>query len=239
MDLGFCGIIDIVIVLMSIILIIVGYKKGFIKKAIGFIGILVAIIIAFMFCKQLANCFVGTDFMYNQIYESIYDKAISAFTLANGEEETIKQVLINMEMPEFFAGLFAKVIGEQYDSIKIATSIALYFTDFLMTIICFFIIFVGVILLTLIFKLLATILRENAIIRFLDGILGIVFYLSVFFIILYIAFTIVRFMENADYFVKVKEFLDVDMMLNDPDKFRLSKFLYHHNVLYSLLHIFF
>ena len=48
-----------------------------------------------------------------------------------------------------------------------------------------------------------------------------------------------RLMGNAEFFAPVQSFLEVDMKLNDPDAFRLSKFFYEHNIIYAILDIFF
>lgn len=235
MDLYICGIIDIILVVLAVLVIIIGYKKGFLHKAIGLIGLFVGLVIAFVFCQQLASCFKSNGIIYNNIYDSIYQRALESQEL---QSLTVRDVLINMGINDFFADMFARSIGD-INPLEVATKIADYFAYILLIIICFFILFFGVFLASIVLKILSKILRGSKIIRFIDGLLGIVLYFGLFAISVYIVFTIIKYMENADFFVPVKNFLDVDMKLNDPDTFRLSKFFYEHNIIYSILHIFF
>ena len=59
-----------------------------------------------------------------------------------------------------------------------------------------------------------------------------------FMIFVYVVFTIFHYMEDYAFFSPVKNFLDVDMKLNE-DTFRLSKYFYEHNIVYAILNIFF
>ncbi len=241
MDFGFCGIIDIIFLLLLIFVVIFGYKKGFLKKAIGLVGLFVGLVVAIAFCTQLAGWFESTGFIYNSIYDNIKENVLNAdiFTNPIGTTATIQEVLINMGMPEFFANIFAGNIQDSFSVETVAINISQYFSHIAMVIISFFILFIGVFVLAFLLKILAAILRGNAFIRFIDGILGVVLYGCMFMLAVYIIFTVMRFMENAEFFASCKSFLDVDMKLNDPDTFRLSKFFYEHNIIYAILDIFF
>ena len=59
MDLRICGLIDIILILLILLVLFLGYKKGFLKKAIGLIGLFVGLAIAFVFCTQLPNSFTS------------------------------------------------------------------------------------------------------------------------------------------------------------------------------------
>jgi uncharacterized membrane protein required for colicin V production len=56
---GFCGIIDIVIVVLFLIFAIIGYKKGFATKIISLLSFIIVIILAFLFAGQLAKQIQG------------------------------------------------------------------------------------------------------------------------------------------------------------------------------------
>ena len=60
MDLKICGLIDIILIVLIGIALFLGYKKGFLNKAIGLIGLFVGLAIAFVFCSQLAGWFEST-----------------------------------------------------------------------------------------------------------------------------------------------------------------------------------
>lgn len=241
MDFGFCGIIDIIFIVLLIFVIIFGYKKGFLNKAIGLVGLFVGLVVAVAFCTQLAGWFESTGMIYNSIYDNIKENVLSAdiFTNPIGTTATIKEVLMNMGMPEFFANMFAGNIQDSFSVETVAINISRYFSHIAMVVISFFILFVGVFILAFLLKILAKILRGNAFIKFIDGILGIVLYGCMFMLVVYVIFTIMRLMGNAEFFAPVQSFLEVDIKLNDPDAFRLSKFFYEHNIIYAILDIFF
>ena len=76
---------------------------------------------------------------------------------------------------------------------------------------------------------------NNAFIKLIDGILGAAFHVCIYAVVIYSLFTILHFIIDLDWFSNVKEFLVVDMMLDNPDEFRVSKFIYEHNVIYNII----
>ena len=94
--------------------------------------------------------------------------------------------------------------------------------------------FVIVLFGALLLKLLVTILRGNAIIKCVDGIFGVVFYVSMTMLFIYTVFAIFRAFADKEFFAPVQDFLLTDMMLNNPEEKRFSKYLYEHNIVYSL-----
>lgn len=238
MDLGFCGIIDIVLVLLLLITCFLGYKKGFLNKAIGLIGLLVALVVAFVFCTQLAGWFKSTGFIYDNVFGMINNNVSNAVNEV-GNAQTVKEALLNLGIFEPFAEMLSNRIDYAADVPMLISNISNFFTTICMNLISFIILFFGTFLCALLLKGVAAILRGNAIIRFVDGVLGIVLYCCLFLILLMVVFTIVNFMQDADYFKPIKEFMDVDMKLLDDNAFRLSKYLYKNNIIYSTLRIFF
>ena len=240
MDLKICGIIDILLIVCIVVTLIIGYKKGFLKKAIGLISLFVALALAFVFCTQLANWLEDVGLVYDPIYEKIYNNVITAdiFQSTDGLGATTQDVLVNIGVPKFLANMFASNIPDALTPIKIAENVAHYFSHMLTVIISFFILFIGVFICAIILKIITKILRGNKLIRFIDGLLGMVLYFCLFMIFVYVVFTIFHYMEDYAFFSPVKNFLDIDMKLNE-DTFRLSKYFYEHNIVYAILNIFF
>lgn len=240
MDLKICGIIDIVLVVLMGLSLFIGYKKGFLKKAIGLLGLFVALAIAFVFCSQLAGWFESTGFIYDSIFEKIKNNVLESEIFANsgGADASVQDVLVSIGVPNFLAKFFASNILEGTTVSMLAANIAGYFAHILMVIICFFILFFGVFILSFILKIIATILRGNAFIRYVDGILGMILYFCLLMIFVYAVFAILRMMTHYEFFAGGLRFLEVDMKLNE-DTFRLSKFFYQHNIIYAFFDIFF
>ena len=240
MDLKICGIIDIILILLMILSLVIGYKKGFLNKAIGLIGLIVALVVAFVFCKQLASAFESSGIIYKPIFENIKNNVLETeiFKNAGGKDASIADVLVSMKIPRFFANMFASNIAGGATVETIAENVSHFFTHIIVVIISFFILFVGVFIAAILLKIITYILRGNAIIRAIDGILGMVLYFCLLMVMVYAVFALMRLFANFEFASGLKRFLDVDMKLNE-NTFRLSKFFYQHNIIYSFFDIFF
>ena len=160
------------------------------------------------------------------------------FQTANGTEATVPEVLMNIGVPKFLANMFGSNLAAGTTVETIAINIAGYFAHILMVIISFIILFIGVFILSIVLKIISTILRGNAIIRFIDGILGMALYFCLFMITIYVIFAIMRWMGHYEFFAGAQKFLDVDMKLSE-DTFRLSKFFYQNNIIYAFFDMLF
>lgn len=240
MDLKICGIIDIVLVVLILLVLFIGFKKGFLKKAIGLLGLFVGLAIAFVFCSQLAGWLESTGFIYDKIFDSIKSNVLETdiFKESLTGDIEIADVLQGIGIPKFFANMFAANIDPALTPLMIAENIAHFFAHILMVIISFFFLFIGVFIVSILLKLITTILRGNAIIKTVDGILGMVLYFCLFMILVYAVFALLRLLGHYEFFAGCQKFLDVDLKLKE-DTFRLSKFFYNHNVIYSFFDIFF
>lgn len=244
MDLKICGIVDIVLVLIAIILIIVGYKKGFIKKLISLAGILVIVVFSAVLCGQFSEFMIHNNIFYPSIYESIYNNIIGNFDEQNIELTyiTVSEALEQgLNVPKFFADFICNGIEEgsaSLPALEAASKIAEYLSSIVMTIISFFVLLIGTFISVLILKLVADALRTNKLIRFVDGVLGAIFYIAVYAVIVCVLFYALSLMIDQTWFESAREWLDVDMMLSDDSKFRISKAIYESNILKRILDLF-
>ena len=243
MDFGICGILDIVLVLLGIICLVWGFKKGFIKKILSLAGFLAVLILAFVYCKQFAQFLTEKNFIYPNIYNPILEHLLLQASEAGLEATSnVKDFLvIYLELPEFMAELFAKVLDVSGNVETVCVSISEYISNIAMNIISFLIILVGSSVLVLLLKLITNTLRKVKIIRIIDGMLGAVLYFTIFLLFVYIGFTFVQIFMEQPWFAQAKEFLIVDMMLpvaGEETPFRLSRYIYENNVLYKLIEMF-
>ena len=238
MDLGICGIIDIVIVVLAIIVAIIGYKKGFMKKFLSIFGILAIIIFSLSYCGQFSQWLIHNELIYPSIESSIYSN-ISEYITANGYNDlTVGQVIAKaLEIPEFIANIVARGIPEGTAN-ELASSISTYLATSLMNIIAFLILVVGLLICLAILKIVVFVLRANKFIRTLDGILGLIFYVSAYSVVVLTLFYFLSIVIDMEWFSKAKEWLVVDMQLGN-DNFRISKAFYEGNVLKRIIDIIF
>ena len=241
MDWGIIGLIDVIIILLTLIMAIVGYKTGFLKKAIGLVSFFVALIVSLVFCKPFAGFLTEHDIIYGGLYGKVEDKVstienIEYLDYAPDMSEAIQDTT---NLPKFIADFLANKITENTSSAEVISKISTAVADVLMVIVSavllFFIVFFG----ALILKVIVHILRGNAIIKCVDGIVGIVFYVCIFFLFVYTVFAIFKGFADKEFFEPVQNFLVTDMMLENPDEFRISKYLYEHNIVYSFFEFLF
>lgn len=243
MDLLICGLLDIIIIVGIIIFAIVGYKKGFMKKLLSLGGILLILIFSLVFCGQFAEFMISHDMIYPGIFDKIHSGFLTKLEGKDISQDATLNVFLNeyLGIPKLFANLFGKGVtndaGELLTAADMAYATADYIASILMNIISFLILAFIIFIVIVILKLIADGLRTNKLVEVIDGILGILFYLTVFILCICVLFWILSLFMRADWFV-AKEFFEIDMQLN-TDKFRISKFIYEGNILRRIMDLFF
>ena len=201
----------------------------------------VALIVSLVFCKQFAGFLKSHDIIYGGLYEKVEYKVSSIDGIQNLDyaPDMSNAIQEATDLPRFIADFLANKITENTSSTEVITKLSTAVADVLMVIVSaillFFIVFFG----ALILKLIVHILRGNAIIKCVDGIIGVVFYVCMFMLFVYSVFAIFKAFADKEFFIPVQNFLVTDMMLDNPDKFRISKYLYEHNIIYSLFEFLF
>ncbi len=242
MDLYICGLIDIILVLGVIIFFFVGYKTGFIKKVINIAGVLVILIFSVVFCSQFAEFLTAHNIIYPNINDAIYNSIVNKLAEKNISADSSLTVLLHdgVGIPQWISNLLANAI--ESDTIKSTSdavlSISSYITGLIMVVISFFILFIGLLIIIYILKKIADGLRKNGLIRFVDGVLGALFSLTIYSVVVLVLFCIMSYMMDAEWFSTAREWLIVDMQL-DTDRFRISKIIYNGNILTNFLNLFF
>lgn len=241
MDWGIIGLIDVIIVLLFIITVLVGYHKGFLKKAIGLVSLLVAVIVAFVFCKQFAGFLEEQNIIYGDIYTMVEAKVagIDGIEYLDNAPDMSLAIQEAIGLPKFIASFLAEKITENTSSVEIISRVSTTVTDVIMIGVSWLLLFIIVFVGALVLKLVVHILRGNAIIKFVDGVIGVVFYVCLLMLFIYSVFSIFKVVADKEFFAPVQSFLNVDMMLDNPEEFRLSKWIYEHNIVYSLFEILF
>lgn len=242
MDLYICGLIDIILIIGVILFFIIGYKTGFMKKIINTAGVLIILIFSIVFCSQFAEFLTAHNIFYPSINDAIYSSIVEKLSEKNISVDSSISVLLHdgVGVPTFIANLMSNAI--ESETIKTTSdavlSISSYITGLIMVVISFFILFIGLLIIIYILKKIADGLRKNGLVRFVDGVLGALFSLAIYSVVVLVLFCIMSYMMNAEWFSTAREWLIVDMQL-DTDKFRISKIIYNGNILTNILNLFF
>ena len=171
MDFGICGLLDIIIVVLGLIVILLGYRKGFLKKVLSVVGFFAIAILSFVYCKQFATFLIQKDFIYPEIYNPIYNHLLNQ-TLEAGltPNSTLSDLLtIGLGLPDVMARIFANVLNVSGDINQICAGISQYLSTIAMNIISFLIILVGASIVVLILKIIADAARKVKVVRVIDG----------------------------------------------------------------------
>lgn len=227
MDWGFTGLLDVLIILFALINIFLGFKKGFMNKMLSFVGFIAIVIFAFFFCTQVASWFHGGK-LFTSI-ESGFANNISE-RLGGVEGKSCADVVSAATgIPTWITQFFANAMGNP-SAEEAVNTVSTTLTTWIMNIIAFVgIVIVGLILIGIL-KLITKNLRSITAVKIIDGVLGVVLYVGIYFAILTGLFALLNLImsQNWEWLSGVTNWFRIDMQL-DTDKFRISKILYENN----------
>lgn len=233
-------ILDIIFIVLAIGIMVLGYVRGFLHKALSLIGFLAILAVSFAFCTQLAELFKNGDIIYPSIYNKIAGQITSTMEASYGSDyssaTTVDFIAVGLDYPTWVAKIFVSIIGipAETTGAEIISTIADYLATISLNIICFFIMFVVSYILLIVLKILTSVLRKVFVIKLIDGILGIIFYMSLYLLTLCIFLLILYYMIDATWFSGARDFFAANLQI-DGDGFRLIGWIYKTN---PILHLF-
>ena len=227
MDFGFFGIIDLIVLGLGILAIFIGYKIGFMKKFIGLFGVLIIILLSFLLAPTFAQILIKMKIIsiYNGVYSSVAEKVASSAPDAS-VEDIIESSLGALAI---FSSLIIKHVNVETKE-ELPDCVASKAAGYAMNVISFFILIVIFIILLIILKIIVSCARDSAVVRRVDGILGIFLYFGIYLVIVSLLFFLLKiFIDHNVFTGNTYEFFAKDLQLN-TDSFRLSKFIYNGNL---------
>ncbi len=237
-------ILDLILIALFLIVAIIGYKVGFLTTLLKLTSALSGIIIAICFTKPVTNLAIewGLDDSIEQtVYTNITTSdAFIAYTEGGAGVEGVNNLLQELGLPSFIANFVAGSLADAVDPLEIATSISQGVSYVFVFIIVFLLLLIFSSLAFFILKLLVKSIRKSVgVFRVLDGIVGIMFYLLIFMLIVYIAFLIISLILQSSApdsgFVL---FMEEQLHLDD-EEFGLAKYIYKNNMLGNFLSLIF
>ena len=235
----YVGIVDVFIVIGFIVSIILGIKKGFLTKIIGIASGICGLLFALLFCVKFANGVLypwfGTD-LQNHFYTNI----MANETFANMTSESAVDVMSSLGIPSFIANLILNNSASSAEEFaqSVATNLANLATTASLIVISFIILFFGTTIIFFLLKLLVKLLRTSKFVRVVDGILGLVLYSVLFYIILQVIFFVIIIIYNKAGLTGFNEFVQYDI-LGQEASFRLSQWFFMNNFFGNLIGLLF
>ncbi|MCR5422929.1 MAG: CvpA family protein [Bacilli bacterium] len=239
------GIIDIVLLAVTAIIMLVGLKKGIVKQLTGGITLIGSIVLAIFVYKYVANYVLTSDLFYN-INEKFYslisskaDEASMAVTIETAQEAGVREVLSAISIPKFLQGMFVKTLADtiasnpdmtvgNYVSNAISTK-AIIVGAFILTFI------VGLIVIGILVALLRKIADLPGI-KVVDRILGMVFSLAKWAVVVCILLWLVTLLYKIPTVgEKIYAFMDAQLLLSDDNAMGVTKWVYLNNPIFKML----
>ncbi len=228
MDWGIVGLIDVIIIVLGILVVIFGYKKGFMNKALSMLGAVVLFAFAIFYSAQLAGIFKSSGFMYNGIYSGMLEKITP--NLNDSFSVTLEK---SFGIPSFIAAILTFFMGNPKSGLTAEASAEIVATK-TVVLISFFILFIAGIIVLIILHAITKSLREQQVIRVIDGIFGVFLYLTLYAVVILVAFFVLDLVYKNTAGQPFNDWLTVDLQLNDPTKFRISKYFFENNFLIQI-----
>lgn len=238
----YVGIIDILIVLFILLLAFIGYKIGFFNTALKIGSVISGFVFSIALCKPFSK-FLGLFFYkplfnrYNRKVRSL--EVFQKITGAENPNDALKEVLVDLNFPNKLASFIAKRVNvSDVENLQnsIANGISKVMANTILVVISFIVLLIGTAIVLFIMRKFIETLRENNKFRVFDGILGIVFWLLIAFVIITIIFFILTFFSKSG---GVYEFLNRDLRIESRKGIGLGRWFYSSNILRILFNLIF
>lgn len=239
------GIIDFVLIGISVIVALIGLKRGIVKQLTSGITFISAIVIAFFTYKYVANYILTSDIFYN-INEKFYnlvaskasEEAIKA-TIENAGVAGVKEVLSAVKIPGFLQGMFVKTLDA-----TIASNPSMLVGDYVSNAFatkaiivgsCIAMFIVGMIVVAILVALLRKIADLPGI-KVVDRLLGMIFSLAKWAIaVCVILFVVTLLYKIPGFGANVENFMKTQINLDDDTYMSLTKWVYVNNPVLKII----
>ena len=236
-------ILDITIILLFLGFVFLGFKIGFFSTVLKITSALSGIILALCLTKPTTNLMINWD-VGNKLEEKIYTNittsdAFAAYVEGGEGVDGIDFLLEELGVPSFMSSFIAPKIAENVEPLEAAREVAgsiryicVFILTFIALAICSSIIF-------FVLKLIIKAIRKWKLFRTVDGLLGILFYILLFFLFIYTTFLIISIVMHSGSpdsgFVK---FMENQLHLDD-EEFGVAKYLFKNNIIGNFFQLIF
>ncbi|MCR5231705.1 MAG: CvpA family protein [Acholeplasmatales bacterium] len=235
MNWGFTGLLDIIIIVLGLLSLLIGFKKGFMSKMVSLIGIIAIIIFSVFYASQFAGFLKSHNIIYPGIYDNVSSKIIEG--LGDKADYTVAEAIQASGFPGFLANWIAGAVGD-VSTAEIVASVSEQIAGWIMNVIAFGILFVLCLIVLITLKIIIKVVRNATFVRVVDGILGAVLYLALYLVAITALFALLNIFYYQDWFATPREWLNTDMAMNDPGAFRISKALFERNFFVVIISMF-
>lgn len=234
-------ILDFIIIGIFLIIAFVGYKVGFFRTILGVASVISGLIVSLFLTAPITRLLFGWG-VGSGLSDNFYGKFTTGelatiYNNAGGGQAGIRAILIEIKVPGFFADIFsAKASGDTFE--VVCRSVADGIAKLILGVIVFIVLLFATSLIIWILKKVFKGLRDSSrVIRFIDGLAGILAFTVLYVGVIFIFFTVLSYKITSD-----SSFIAFfNKQLFDPNVSRigLSTFLWENNVIGNFIHILF
>lgn len=216
-------ICDIVIAVLALIIVCVNIKKGFVKQIIGVVATIGAVLIAYLFCKDLLNL-VNAQFGWQ---DKLADKLASTFSAKEVfnsalTEDNVRSAISSIGLPDFVSDAAVKLLsGTEGVAENVGAFLSTVLAKYLLLSLSFIVLFIVSRLLLGLLKMLIVKLFTLPILKGIDRLLAIILGLLKTVVLIYVVVYIIQLLPASVSFAEpVKEALDsswIISVLNGPE----------------------
>lgn len=213
--------IDLFILILMIVSVYFGFKKGFLKTIIGVLSIVISLIIAVTLYQPVEGFIKNTV-----VYEYVYDNVNTQLETPDEETNLISEYGAGkLNLPRSFLKTMQNKVNDTQESVS--DTIAIFSAESAVKIISMLLVFLAARLLILVISAVAGLLKKLPLIGWSDRILGILFGFVRGFLIVYLILAVITVSAQikSDNFaaraVKQSEF---------------AKIMYNNNVFLDFIH---
>lgn len=239
------GIFDIVLIALTVLVAAIGLKKGIVEQLTGGITFIVSVVLAFLVYKYIANFVLTSDLFYT-ISQKFYDLVAANATeeqikasVEVAQAEGVKEVLSAMKIPGFIHSMFLKALEDTIAS-NPSTTVGDYVANAFATkaiIIGSFIItfIIALIIVGILVKLMRK-LADLPGIKVVDRLLGMLFKVLKFAVLVFVLFYLVTLLYNIPTLGDtIKDFMAAQLKLDDDSQMGVAKWVYLNNPIYMAM----
>lgn len=216
-EMGAGTICDIVIAVVTLIIVFVNIKKGFVRQIIGVVATIGAVLIAFLFCKDLL-ALVNAQFGWQDKFADKLASSLSAqeFFNASLTEENVRVAISSIGLPDFVSDAAVKLLsGAEGVAENVGTFLSTVIAKYVLLSLSFIVLFIVARLLLGLLKLLIVKLFTLPVLKGVDRLLAIVLGLIKSVVLIYVAVYIIQLLPASVSFAEsVKAAVDASRVVS-------------------------
>ncbi len=195
-------VLDLILLIILVLNVFLGYKRGLVKMLSQFIGKFVALILATSFYKPFKTLLINLtgidEFVYEKVKQSLSSlgQHVTQNAISGNLQATEANAISQMQIPDTIKSKITEYLTASSD--KVAKSASLSLSDFIMTLISVFLLFLIIIIIIAIISHALDLVAKLPVLNSFNKLGGVILSLLTSYIMLTIAFLLLTSFISMD-----------------------------------------